>query len=120
LKWSACVRTTTATDPFIPQTNWSTLTKTTCIYLIHFDAPFGHARHYLGSTTALKARLDHHRTGHGSRLMHAVTRAGIGWRVVRTWPGGKQRERQMKMQGAGKHCPICHEKPRGTRAKDYT
>jgi hypothetical protein len=95
--------------------------RTSTIYLIHFDTPLHHARHYMGSTSNLKQRLESHShpNGNGSKLMRAVAVAGISWRVVRTWPGGRDRERQMKTQGAGKYCPLCREKPRGTRPKDY-
>lgn len=44
------------------------------IYLIHFVRPYKHAKHYLGWTQDLSARLTAHRTGNGSRLMAVVTR----------------------------------------------
>jgi hypothetical protein len=88
------------------------------IYLIHFDKPYHHAKHYLGwaNDRNLEARLEHHRNGNGSRLMAAVAKAGIEWKVVRTWRGSRDTERTMKNNGAvGKYCPICHERPRGTK-----
>jgi hypothetical protein len=38
------------------------------VYLLHFDRPYKHARHYLGWTANLQARLDSHRAGHGARI----------------------------------------------------
>lgn len=92
------------------------MSKTSIVYLIHFDEPYKHARHYMGSTTEanLDARLEHHRNGNGSRLMAAVSSAGISWRVVRIWVGDKNTERLMKKNGAvGKYCPVCRKNPRG-------
>lgn len=83
------------------------------VYLIHFDQPFSHARHYIGWTHnghTLRARLDHHQNGSGARLMRAVSRAGIPWRVVRTWRGmDRHFERRLKNQNnSARLCPICN------------
>lgn len=78
------------------------------VYLLHFDRPYHHARHYLGWTTNLDARLAAHTAGHGARLLHVITRAGIGWTLARTWTGTRTRERQLTNQGsATRHCPLC-------------
>jgi len=54
------------------------------VYLIHFSEAYQHARHYLGFTDDLDARLEAHRSGHGARLMAVIQSAGITWRCVRT------------------------------------
>lgn len=78
------------------------------IYLIHFDRPYHHARHYLGWTQYLDARLAHHQAGNGARLMAAVSAAGIGWRVVQTWKGDRNLERRIKnCHGLAQCCPVC-------------
>jgi hypothetical protein len=78
------------------------------IYLLHFDRPFGHARHYLGWAADLERRLARHGTAGGAALMRAVADAGIGWRLARTWPSDRHRERQLKHQGGrARMCPIC-------------
>lgn len=78
------------------------------VYLIHFDRPFKHARHYLGWASNLEARLDHHRRGTGANLLRHVRDAGIGWTVARTWTGDRNRERQLKVQGGhSRKCPLC-------------
>jgi predicted GIY-YIG superfamily endonuclease len=82
------------------------------VYLLHFDRPYKHARHYTGWTEDLPARLAAHRAGHGARLLAVITAAGIGFELARTWQGGKARERQIKRQGgASRHCPLCGVKP---------
>jgi hypothetical protein len=45
--------------------------------------------------------------------MAAVAKAGITWRLARTWAGGAERERQLKRQGgAARRCPLCGVAPR--------
>lgn len=88
------------------------------IYLIHFSAPFKHARHYVGwakqsftvDTAERSARIKKHRSGGGARLLKAVNAAGLAWKVVRCWPGTRTQERQIKNQkGAPRLCPRCRE-----------
>lgn len=94
------------------------------IYLIHFDVPYKRVSHYIGFTSkkTVKQRMNYHRKGLGSRLMKAVTEAGINWQVVRTWPGGtRTEERQMKNQKNHKRlCPVCKAKPIADLAPVYT
>jgi predicted GIY-YIG superfamily endonuclease len=83
------------------------------VYLLHFDQPYRHARHYIGWTTNLAARLAEHARGQGARLLAVVREAGITWRLARTWPGDRRRERQIKNQGgASRRCPCCGVRPR--------
>jgi predicted GIY-YIG superfamily endonuclease len=78
------------------------------IYLLHFDEPFGHAKHYLGWARNLDARLAHHEAGTGANLLKHVKAAGISWQLARTWCGDRHRERSLKNQGGStRHCPIC-------------
>jgi len=80
------------------------------VYLIHFDCPYKHARHYLGYTGDLEARLKAHASGNGSRLMEVITEAGITWRLARTWAGGRDIERRLKRQkNSPRLCPICRK-----------
>lgn len=82
------------------------------VYLIHLDTPFHHVRHYLGFTETpegLQARAKKHASGSGSRLLRAVSKAGIGFQVVRTWPNGDRNfERSLKnMKESPRLCPVC-------------
>lgn len=78
------------------------------VYLLHFERPFKHARHYTGWTTNLLHRLAEHETGRGARLTAVVHAAGIGWRLARIWVGPRSKERALKSQGgASRRCPEC-------------
>ncbi len=70
------------------------------VYLVHFDRPYQHARHYLGWARNVKRRLAEHETGRGARLLAVVRAAGIGWQLARMWPGSRARERQIKPRAA--------------------
>lgn len=89
------------------------------VYLIHFDRPYRHARHYCGWAGDLPARLALHAAGRGARLMAVIAAAGIGWRLARTWSGGRTLERRIKDQGGlARHCPLCGVAPLRRVARD--
>jgi predicted GIY-YIG superfamily endonuclease len=80
------------------------------VYLLHFDSPYKHARHYVGYTTDLDARLAAHSKGQGARLLEVVTGAGIGFQVARTWQGTRKDERRLKdRKNAPRECPLCRK-----------
>lgn len=82
------------------------------VYLIHFDEPVKRARHYMGWTAKpVEERITRHTSGDGSRLMRAVVRAGIGFRVVRTWERvDRNFERTLKNKKcAPRLCPVCRK-----------
>jgi predicted GIY-YIG superfamily endonuclease len=86
------------------------------LYLLHFDRPYHHARHYTGCTHNLERRLTEHRKGTGAKLLRAVNRAGIGYEVVRTWQGYRDEELQLKAQkNAPRYCPVCLQEQVRTR-----
>jgi predicted GIY-YIG superfamily endonuclease len=79
------------------------------VYLLHFDKPFGHARHYIGWARNLDRRLAYHGTLSGARLLYMAAQAGVTWQLARTWEDvTKNRERQLKNKGgASRMCPLC-------------
>jgi predicted GIY-YIG superfamily endonuclease len=84
------------------------------VYLVCMDQRLGSghalggARHYLGQTINLEQRLETHRAGIGAKILAAAVERGIGFEVVRTWPGGRAEERQLKaLHNAPKLCPRC-------------
>ena len=88
------------------------------VYLIHFNTPYRHARHYVGFTTNLDRRITDHLCGMGARLMEVITAAGIEWKVARTWQGNRQLERRIKnRKHAALLCPLCSGKAALKRAQ---
>lgn len=78
------------------------------VYLLHFNEPYCHARHYLGSTDDLDNRQQEHRTGQGARLTQVIHNAGITFILARTWEGGRDLERKLKRWHKSPDlCPIC-------------
>jgi len=83
-----------------------------CVYLIHFDQPYKHAKHYLGYVNGKKEnvekRLDQHKNGTGARLMEVVVNAGITFSVSRIFENvDRSFERRLKQRGKGRICPAC-------------
>ncbi|WP_188188904.1 endonuclease [Nonomuraea sp. SYSU D8015] len=91
--------------------------STGTVYLLHFDRPFKHAKHYTGWTSGdLDGRLAEHRAGRGARLLAVIKAAGIGFTVARIWAGDRRLERSLKRQGgASRRCPSCGVIPRRSR-----
>lgn len=91
------------------------------VYLLHFDAPFGHATHYRGWAAMLAGRLLAHVNGQGAKLTHHVRAAGIGWSLARTWDGvDRNFERLLKNRGgASRMCPICRGEISPTQVPHY-
>ena len=79
------------------------------VYLIHIDKPIGHARHYIGYSEDVAARLKRHRAGQGGRLLAAAVKRGIHFDVVRIWTeAGRAWEARLKRQGnIARLCPMC-------------
>jgi predicted GIY-YIG superfamily endonuclease len=78
------------------------------VYLLHFSAPYKHARHYVGFTLNLPARLDAHTKGNGARLMEVIIDAGLSFELTRTWQGSRHTERSLKKRkNAPRLCPVC-------------
>lgn len=83
----------------------------TTVYLIHFDKPYKHARHYIGFTTQIADRMNTHVTAgtRSAKLMQVITAAGITWQIAKLWSDKTRAfERQLKKwHGAVKFCPLC-------------
>lgn len=78
------------------------------VYLLHFDKPLAHARHYMGYAEDLERRLKRHARGEGARRTQVLVEQGIGWRLARVWPGDRKLERRLKnRKSAPKLCPLC-------------
>lgn len=90
-----------------------------CVYLIHFDRPYRHARHYIGASVCFDRRIAEHRNGTGARLLQVLREHGIGWRVVGLWDGDYDRENKIKARKhAVRYCPVCTPEYKGTVGVD--
>lgn len=84
------------------------------VYLLHFSRPYRHARHYIGFTTRLDARIRRHRRGWGSPLIAAAIESGIEIFIARRWENvACAFERRVSRVSGRRGCPIC----RGPRAQ---
>lgn len=82
------------------------------VYLIHFDEPLKHARHYVGFVDGdenLQKRMDAHKANQGAKLIRAVNLAGIKWVIARVFSGKcRNFERSLKnTNDIPRYCPIC-------------
>ena len=79
------------------------------IYLLHFDEPISHARHYVGLTDNLYRRLNEHHTGNGAVLTREFAKHGIGFTVARVWKGATRVDERMlkNKKRTPDMCPVC-------------
>jgi hypothetical protein len=81
------------------------------VYLLHFDRPFKHARHFVGATksvTTIKALLQGSATNVQSPLVDAARADGVAFVVARTWLNGYARTNDLpNRHNLGVLCPVC-------------
>ena len=84
--------------------------KNSNVYLLHFEKPLHHAKHYVGCTKDVEKRLERHRKAPTPKIMQALKKKGIDFRLARVWKGkGKHFERRIKnRKEAPALCPICN------------
>lgn len=84
------------------------------VYLLHFDKPYKHARHYLGFTRNKDAltRFAEHGTAKGARLTRVAVENGVKLTLAAVWPGAPRSfERKLKNRAdVAKWCPCCEQK----------
>lgn len=82
------------------------------VYLIHFQSPLKHARHYIGYTDEpnVDSRVERHRKSGGARILKVCNELGIRWHVARVWFNCSRKwERRLKNRGgATEICPVCN------------
>lgn len=86
------------------------------VYVLHFEPPYRHARHYVGFTPrTAEARLEDHVHGRGSPLVKAAADAGSEIKIAQVWEGASRTfERHVKNRAdVPRWCPCCnrHERP---------
>lgn len=89
------------------------------VYILHFDTPLKHAKHYVGYASQVVLRIEHHRNGTGARLTQVIREQGIGFQVAKVFTGTKYDrvfERKLKRtKNISRYCPICS----GDHARRY-
>lgn len=81
------------------------------VYLLHFDPPFKHARHYVGfCEQPVIDRVQEHLDGRGSPLVKAAVAAGSHVEIARVWSSvDRQFERRLKKwKNVPRLCPRCN------------
>lgn len=81
------------------------------VYILHFDSPYHHARHYVGYTKDIDKRMAQHKAGSGARLMEVITEVGIGFQIAKIWKSKTRKfERYIKnSHNTARFCPICRK-----------
>jgi predicted GIY-YIG superfamily endonuclease len=77
------------------------------IYVIHFDSPLVYLRkgqtinvqHYIGWCADVDARMEDHKSNQGAKLIAALNKRKIGWKVAKVYAGTRFDERRMKRRG---------------------
>lgn len=91
-------------------------------YLLHLDPPYipegaeddprKWAGHYLGTSDDFPRRgMGEHGTSAGPRILQVQKAVGGTWHLVRTWRGGRAKEKQLKTRAGAEYCPECREHP---------
>jgi hypothetical protein len=91
------------------------------VYLLHLAEALGSERHQAGHYLGWCAddpyrRLIEHLAGRGAKMLAAANERGIDYWIVRTWPGGRELERQLKRRKEGPAlCPLCRSERKRQR-----
>lgn len=87
------------------------------LYLLHFNQPYKHAKHYLGiAKNGIDRRLIEHRKGKGANLTKVIKMAGIEFTLARIWLNvPRKSENKLKGRGLTIYCPLCSIKPRNPK-----
>lgn len=84
------------------------------VYILHFDKPYKHAKHYTGIAKNIEKRVKEHRAGRGARLTQVLKENNIGFQyaVVKEYEDfspAKAEEKRLKtkVKHPSRFCPIC-------------
>jgi len=84
------------------------------LYVIHFDKPYKHAKHYTGICINVDKRMKQHAMGTRSRLMRVLKENDIGFQyaVINEYPTfseahAEEHRLKHKVKQPKKYCPFC-------------
>lgn len=87
------------------------------LYVIHFNTPYKHAKHYTGIALDVEKRITEHRKGTGARLTQVLKENNIDFsytiiKEFNTFSEAHLEERRLKriVKNACRYCPICLNK----------
>ena len=85
------------------------------VYIIHFDPPYKHARHYTGISLNSQDRFIEHDNGTGGNLTRIAKNHGVKFilNVIATglsFYEAHAKEKLIKHKGSKIYCPICKQK----------
>lgn len=90
--------------------------KTWKVYVLHFDTPYKHAKHYTGIAIDVEARVKEHKNGTGARLTQVLKENNIGFtysiiKEFNTFSEAHQYEKylKIKIKKPKRFCPICKQ-----------
>jgi predicted GIY-YIG superfamily endonuclease len=84
------------------------------VYVLHFDPPYKHAKHYIGYAENVKERFECHLKGNGNPLVRAAVEAGCKISLAHVFEGADRTfERRIKSRrDVCKWCKLCGRKER--------
>lgn len=84
------------------------------VYVLHFDTPYKHAKHYTGIAVNVERRVREHRRGAGAKLTKVLKENNIEfkWKMLKeyeTFSEAKNEEKRLKekVKNAKHYCPYC-------------
>ena len=84
------------------------------IYILHFESAFWHARHYVGATCDIRARMAIHASGLGARIVGAAKDRGVGFQLGAIGACdaeemyGLERKVKDRKGGVSRLCEVCN------------
>jgi len=86
------------------------------VYVIHFNQPYRHAKHYTGIAKNIKSRMREHASGNGARLLQVLKENNIGFKysIIKEFPDFSsahtyEKYLKTKIKKPQRYCPICKE-----------
>lgn len=86
------------------------------LYVLHFDKPYKHAKHYTGIAKNVLKRIALHKNGTGARLTQVLKENEISFRynIIKEFPNfseahAYEKYLKTKIKKPQNYCPICKE-----------
>lgn len=84
------------------------------VYVIHFDTPYKHAKHYTGIAINVPKRIKEHRGGYGARLLQVLKEHNIDFQyaIINQFENfseahAEEKRLKDKVKQPKRYCPFC-------------